>query len=159
DEDEKPTVLSHRELCGGITRAANLFAELGGHGAGVALLLPNVIEAELALWGAETSGYAVPINPMLSVEQMTALLHGSGAVVLVAHHTLWQTALAVRARVPQLSLVCVTAPGRAGDDGAPAFDEGIARQPDDRLVFGEPRGGSVVAAYFHTGGTTGSPKL
>ncbi|MGZ5894307.1 MAG: AMP-binding protein, partial [Caldimonas sp.] len=30
---------------------------------------------------------------------------------------------------------------------------------DDRLVFGEPGGDGDVAAYFHTGGTTGMPKL
>ena len=33
------------------------------------------------------------------------------------------------------------------------------QQPDDRLTFGEPGRGDDVAAYFHTGGTTGAPKL
>ena len=32
-------------------------------------------------------------------------------------------------------------------------------QPEDRLTFGAQRGGDDVAAYFHTGGTTGVPKL
>jgi fatty-acyl-CoA synthase len=32
-------------------------------------------------------------------------------------------------------------------------------QPDDRLVFGEARRDTDIAAYFHTGGTTGTPRL
>ena len=39
------------------------------------------------------------------------------------------------------------------------FHAALMAQPDDRLVFGEPGRDDDVAAYFHTGGTTGTPKL
>src|SRR4051794_12793356 len=74
DDAETPRTLTHRELSAGITRAANLFAELGGPGAGVAFLLPSLIETHLTLWGAETSGYAVPLNFLLQAEQIAELV-------------------------------------------------------------------------------------
>jgi fatty-acyl-CoA synthase len=39
-----------------------------------------------------------------------------------------------------------------------AFAPALADQPGDRLTFAEPPG-DRVAAYFHTGGTTGLPKM
>ena len=39
------------------------------------------------------------------------------------------------------------------------FGSALMAQPDDHLTFGEARRGNDVAAYFHTGGTTGVPKL
>jgi fatty-acyl-CoA synthase len=35
----------------------------------------------------------------------------------------------------------------------------MADQPGDRLLAPPPETGEEVAAYFHTGGTTGAPKL
>ena len=35
----------------------------------------------------------------------------------------------------------------------------MSQQPADRLVSGQQIAASDVAAYFHTGGTTGTPKL
>jgi fatty-acyl-CoA synthase len=39
------------------------------------------------------------------------------------------------------------------------FHAALMAQPGDRLVFGEPGRDDDVAACFHTGGTTGTPKL
>ena len=38
------------------------------------------------------------------------------------------------------------------------FHAEVARQPADRLTFDDPHE-DRVAAYFHTGGTTGMPKV
>jgi fatty-acyl-CoA synthase len=40
-----------------------------------------------------------------------------------------------------------------------SFSDLIASQPGDRLVSGRIISGEQTAAYFHTGGTTGTPKL
>ena len=53
----------------------------------------------------------------------------------------------------------VAAPGIPLEDGVIDFHTALAAQPDDRLTFGAPGQGDDVAAYFHTGGTTGAPKL
>ena len=44
-------------------------------------------------------------------------------------------------------------------DGVYAFDSLLERYPADRLASGRRIGADEVAAYFHTGGTTGTPKL
>ncbi|MFT7115622.1 MAG: fatty-acyl-CoA synthase [Rhodoferax sp.] len=43
-----------------------------------------MIETHAMLWGTETAGYAVPINFLLQVEHIAALLGASGARILVA---------------------------------------------------------------------------
>ena len=60
--DEQPRRVTYRELLGLVRRAANLFSSLGGLRPGVAYMLPSLIETHATLWGAETAGYAVPIN-------------------------------------------------------------------------------------------------
>lgn len=127
-------------------------------------MLPSMIETHATLWGAETAGYAVPINFLLQPEHIAGLLKASGARVLVAlgpHPVLdiWQKALALREELPGLKLLRVAPPGTPAEEGALDFHAALMAQPDDRLVFGEPGRDGDVAAYFHTGGTTGRPRL
>lgn len=162
--DEQPRRVTYAQLLGLIRRAANLFATLGGHRPGVAYMLPSLVETHATLWGAESAGYAVPINFLLQPEPIAELLRASGASILVAlgpHPQLdiWQKALALRAQVPGLKLLRVAPPGAPAEDGVLDFYAELIRQPDDRLVFREPGRGNDIAAYFHTGGTTGAPKL
>ena len=163
-EDEQPRCVSYGQLFSQIKRAANLFAEIGGDAPGVAYMLPALVETHVTLWGAETVGYAVPINFLLQPESIGELLKTSGAKILVAlgpHPQLdiWEKALALRAQIPDLILVRVSPPGTPPEDGAVDFASALMAQPDDHLTFGTARSGDDVAAYFHTGGTTGVPKL
>ena len=163
--DEQPRRVSYRELLGLVRRAANLFATLAGPRPGVAYMLPSLVETHATLWGAETAGYAVPINFLLQPEHIAGLLKASGARILVAlgpHPVLdiWQKALALREQVPGLHAACAwPPPGTPLEDGVIDFHAALMAQPDDRLTFGEPGRDGDVAAYFHTGGTTGTPKL
>jgi fatty-acyl-CoA synthase len=162
--DEQPRRVSYGQLLGLIRRAANMFSELGGPSPGVAYMLPSLVETHVTLWGAETAGYAVPINFLLQPDSIAELLKASGVKILVAlgpHPQLdiWEKALKLRDQVPGLILVRVSPPGTADEDGVVDLGVALMAQPDDHLVFGEPRGNDDVAAYFHTGGTTGVPKL
>ena len=162
--DEQPRYVSYTELLALVRRAANLFATLGGTRPGVAYMLPSLVETHATLWGAETAGYAVPINFLLQPEPIAELLKASGATMLVAlgpHPVLdiWQKALALRERVPALTLIRVAPPGTPAEDGVVDFHAALMAQPGDRLLFGEPGHDDAVAAYFHTGGTTGTPRL
>ncbi|SEA21291.1 AMP-binding protein [Variovorax sp. YR216] len=162
--DEEPRRVSYRELLGLVRRAANLFATLAGPRPGVAYMLPSLVETHATLWGAEAAGYAVPINFLLQPEHIAGLLKASGARILVAlgpHPVLdiWQKALALRDAVPGLQLVRVAPPGIPVEPGVIDFHTALMAQPDDRLVFGDPGRDGDIAAYFHTGGTTGAPKL
>lgn len=161
--DETARYVSYRELLGDISRAANLFTEIGGPQPGVAYLLPILVETQVTLWGAETAGYAVPINFVLQPEHIADLVRSSGASILVAlgpHPILdiWQKAVAVAELLPEITLVQVY-PSEQVPDGVVDFGAALAEQPGDRLTFGRARRDEEVAAYFHTGGTTAAPKL
>ncbi len=153
--DEQPRRANYSQLLRLIRRAANLFATLGGDRPGVAYMLPSLIETHATLWGAETAGYAVPVNFLLQPAHIAELLQASAAKILVAlgpHPQLdiWQKALQLREQVRGLTLLRVAPPGSPAEDGALDFATELMKQPDDRLVFATPGQGDDIAAYFHT---------
>ncbi|MBU2942899.1 AMP-binding protein [Shimia thalassica] len=162
--DEEPRRVSYSALLGMIQGAANMFTALGGPVPGVAYMLPSLVETYVTLWGAETAGTAVPINFLLQPDSIAELIRASGAKILVAlgpHPQLdiWEKALHIRDQVPGLILVRVSPPGTPAEDGVVDFGATLPQYPQDKLSFGDGRSGDDVAAYFHTGGTTGVPKL
>lgn len=163
-DDETPRLVTYRQMLDSVTRAANFFAGLGGPGAGVAYIIPSLVETHFTLWGAETQGYAVPINFLLQPQNIADLVRASGAKILVAlgpHPQLdiWQKAVEVKKLLPDIKLVQVSLSDAPLPDGVSGFGPGLKAQDGTKLTFGQARGGDDVAAYFHTGGTTGSPKL
>lgn len=163
DEDEAVRRVSYQALLEGITQSANLFASLGGENAGVAYLLPSLVETHFVLWGAEVSGYAVPVNPLLSHEQLVELLAASGAKILVTvgpdvDAPTWEKSVRVKQALPALSLVCIGAPAQPDVDCLD-FHTHLARQRADALAFDPRKEAGSTVACFHTGGTTGVPKL
>jgi fatty-acyl-CoA synthase len=155
--------VSYAELLDGITRAANVFVSIGGPAPGVAYMLPILVETHFTLWGAETAGYAVPINFLLQPPHIAELIRASGAKILVAlgphpQFDIWQKAVAVRDLVPGLTLIRVSAGDTAQPHGEDEFVAALKAQPGT-LSFAAVRRDDDIAAYFHTGGTTGAPKL
>jgi fatty-acyl-CoA synthase len=154
--------LSYAALLAYIHRAANLFRALGvGPGDAVAILAPNMPETQFALWGAQLAGKACPINYLLQPDHIAALLLASKAKVVVAlgpndELNLWPMVGKVMALQP-LPLLQI----RVGDNaasGVPVFQDRLA-QHSDVLSFDPQRTPECIAACFHTGGTTGAPKL
>lgn len=163
-DDEQPRSVNYAQLLGLVRQAANLFSSLGGIRPGVAYMLPTLIETHAVLWGAETAGYAVPINFLLQPDHIKSLLEASGAKILVTlgpHPQLdiWEKSLELKRQLPHLILIRVAPPGSEPVDGVIDLFDALANQPDDRLVFDQHGRGDDLAAYFHTGGTTGVPKL
>ena len=156
------TDLSHADLFARVTQAANLFADLGvGPDDAVAMLAPNIPEAHFALWGAEAAGRACPVNNLLNADHIVELVAAAGARVLVAlgpdpDLDIWSKALEVCDRAPGLNAVLSIG---GAQDGAADFASAIAGYPADRLTSGRRIGPGDIAACFHTGGTTGAPKL
>ena len=163
-DDETPRIVTYRQMFEGITRAANFFASLGGPGSGVAYILPSLVETHFTLWGAEAQGYAVPINFLLQPQNIADLVRTADAKILVAlgpHPQLdiWQKAVEVSRLLPDVKLVQVSLSDAPLPEGVFGFAPGLKAQDGNVLTFGTARSGDDVAAYFHTGGTTGSPKL
>ena len=147
-----------------MTRAANFFHDLAGPAPGIAIMLPHLVDTHFALWGAETAGYALPINFLLQTDHIAHLVRASGATVLVAlgpspQSDIWEKAVAVSKLVPGLKLVQVSPPNVPVQEGAIGWSSSLAGHGPDTLTFGKAKKGDEVAAYFHTGGTTGAPRL
>ncbi len=163
--DEAALTLSHAELINQVTQAGNLFHRLGvGPGDVVSLLLPLLPQAFVALFGAQVAGVANPVNPMLSAAHLVEILRAAGTKVLVAlgpteGADIWEKVLAIRQELPQLEQVLVVGGGAVPEEQARSFDEMLRLQPTDHLVSGRRIAASDLAGYFHTGGTTGTPKL
>ena len=169
-QDEQPITWSFAELLAGIHRIANALHGLGfGPTDTVAVLMPGSLSYHLALWGGSAAGIVQPLNPLLSIEKLCSLLKASGATVLLAWGAeedsgYWSKAMALRDQVPTLRhMIHVTSPGCTIDQPLPLgvldLDALMAAQPADHLVSGRRILSDEVCAYFHTGGTTGSPKL
>lgn len=162
DLQAAPRRVAYSELLVQIHRAANLFRAMGvGPDDAVAILAPNIPETQFALWGAQLAAKACPINYLLQPDHIAALLQASGARLVVAlgpngELDLWRTVQQVQALCP-LPLVQIRM-GDAVAPGVPVFQELLAQQPED-LTFDPALSPERIAACFHTGGTTGAPKL
>ena len=161
--DPQPRRWNYSQLLAEIGRSANLFRSLVDDGEPrVALLLPPLPEAWFALWGAEAAGIACPINPALSDDHLVALLNATRvnlAVTLAADHTagdIGRRIQQLRARCPALQAV-VTVGGGTAD--TVDFEAGRGQWDGSKLDFDAPSDAHRIAALFHTGGTTGLPKL
>jgi len=162
---EQDVTLSYADFVRKIRQAANLFHKLGvGPNDAVAILAPHVLSTEIALWAAEIAGRACPINPMLAPEHVVSLLRAAGARIAIvlgenSDIDIWSK-LAPRLRESGLLshiLDCDAEAATSGSDGS--FEALLARESADHLDFTVSRDADAIAAFFHTGGTTGAPKL
>ncbi|RST50465.1 acyl-CoA synthetase [Variovorax sp. DXTD-1] len=169
---DEPIRWSYADLLAGIHQTANMLHALGvGPEDAVAVLLPGCLEYHLALWGGEAAGIVQPLNPLLTDEKLVALMTAGRAKVLIAYGSdsesgMWSKAMRLRSQVPTLTTVLRVAPHDEAPGAAGALPKGVAEfntlraaQPADRLMSGRDIAPTDIAAYFHTGGTTGAPKL
>ena len=157
--------ISYGGLISGVRQAANLFRGLGANRAsGVAYMLPALPETQFVLWGAEVAGFAVPINFLLQPAHIADLMLAVGVKILVAlgptqGHDIWAKAIAAR-EIAGNHIALVKLGGAPCVDGSALdFGSAMARERSDRLEFDDRPAMHDVAAHFHTGGTTGAPKL
>jgi fatty-acyl-CoA synthase len=176
-ETHKQTrTLNYRDLFQGATRAANMFRNLGiGTGDVVALLLPNLPETHLVLWGAEAAGIAMPLNPLLEANAISALLTAAQAklLVTVGHDpALIGKVIEAVGKAPTIeNVVLISHADSVYDElrarfqplsvrlGIHNFMEMFSASRGDRLESGRKITRDDVASYFCTGGTTGLPKI
>lgn len=162
DPADTPLTVPHGAFLARVTQTANMLHALGvGPTDVVSLLLPLLPQSFYTLFGAEAAGIANPVNPLLEPHQIAEILEAAGTRVLVClgpvpGTDIWEKVEKVRARLPRLKAIVQVG---GGARGALDFDSLVEAQPGDRLVSGRSIAGSDTAAYFHTGGTTGTPKL
>ncbi|MEE9387005.1 MAG: acyl-CoA synthetase [Paracoccaceae bacterium] len=179
---DKAETLSWGQFHQKSTQAANMFRALGvGEKDVVAYILPNCNETAITLIGGMVAGIVNPINPLLDPEQIGSILRETGAKVVVTLRPFPKTDVAqkVAAAValapnvetvlevdlhrylspPKSWIVPLIRPKNPVTHQANVlnFSAELARQSTS-LDFSDSDG-DRVAAYFHTGGTTGMPKV
>jgi fatty-acyl-CoA synthase len=165
DPGGEAVAISYRELQKRANQAANLFHSLGVSPTDVVLyVLPTLPQLYVTMLGAVATGIACGVNWMLKPEQLAELARSTNAKVIVTlgptpGYEIWENVQAVRAEIsPSVHVLTVPGPGGAAMLETD-FDTLAARQPGDRLLFERKIEPDDIAAYVHSGGTTGSPKL
>ena len=174
--------LTWRTLHQKTSQAANMFRGLGvGPKDVVAYVLPNSNETVLTLLGGAVAGIVNPINPLLDPEQIGAILRETNAKVVVTlkafpktdvgQKTAAAVALApnVQAVVevdlnryltpPKSWIVPLVRPKNPVSHSAIVYDFNTLLNAQNKTLDFEDVQDDRVAAYFHTGGTTGMPKV
>jgi fatty-acyl-CoA synthase len=180
---ERARTLTWSELKAEVTRAANLFRRLGvGENDTVAYVLPNCLEAVVTLLAGATAGKVMPVNPLLAPEVIAGILRESGAKAVVTLAPFAKTDLAEKVAkalvdVPAVEHVLEVDLGRYLGPPLkwivpllkPRRETKVAARVQDFNAALEGESGTALAfaegpperfcAMFHTGGTTGLPKI
>lgn len=157
-------VYTYAEMRKEIARAANALRRLGAErGDVVAYMLPSLPETQFILWGAETAAIAFPLNPLLQANELASLCDAASVKVLVSlgprpETGAWEKALSVRQLMSKPPVVVAVEPMSDPSTQVLSFNSLMAECSDSLEFTDLPRLEST-AAFFHTGGTTGAPKL
>ncbi|MGI9426610.1 MAG: AMP-binding protein [Hyphomicrobiaceae bacterium] len=156
---------SFSELHNGVMASARIFRAAGvSSDNSVAILANHTPLAQIALWGAQVAGRACPINPLLRPDHIAELFKAANvaAVVMMGanrEQDYWNTLvpalrdLRVEAPIFDCDADCPS-PGSAG-----SFETLFAAELGRPLGFEMAGDDCGIAALYHTGGTTGAPKL
>ncbi len=180
---------TYQEVLQKTHQIANMFHHLGfGKEDVVALILPNLPETAFCLTAIPAVGIVMPINPLLDPKHWVEILNAAGAKALITigpflrtRTDIWEKVDRIRNEVPSLkhifqvdmsnylegfkkSLVKFIIGFKSKGKSTPAqqiwdFQEKINAYNASHLDFTRQTDPQDVAAYFHTGGTTGVPKI
>lgn len=178
EDHDNPVRWTYTKLLRDITRSANMLRQLGvQRDEVVALILPNLPQAHIVMWGAQTAGIAFAVNPMLEGAQMAELLRVAKVRWIVtvnaeSDEKTWQRVEQAVSSLPDLKGVLAVdglryLPGRNQATALPLelsgvpvldFHAELSKASGVSLEFPAPSQ-EDRAAYFCTGGTTGLPKI
>lgn len=179
DAEEQPIEISYRDLFHRVTQAANLFHSLGVTSTDViSYILPNLPETHEIIWGGEAAGIVNALNPLLDGATLVKLMTAAKTKIIVTlaknpNADYLTPILQAADLIPTVEAVLVidpsvyfggnanadlpqaTAKGKKVLDYCSARDQHTGDQLNSKRIFNA----SDIASIFHTGGTTGIPKL
>lgn len=167
---------TYAQLLEKVNATANMFRSLGIEDEDVVTyILPNLPETLFTVYGAQTAGIVNAVNPMLDPDHIIDIMNAARSKVLVSlapfpETELWSKIEKIIPNVPSLKTVLTVNLGAYL--GLPAqvpsvdskvevldFNETLNKYPTQGLSFSRLIKRTDIAAYFHTGGTTGRPKI
>ena len=166
---------TYPELAGTVTQIANALTALGVRRQdAVTLSGPNTSVLYAATLAAQAAGIAAPVNPALGGEQLAQLIRRAQSRVIVTagpelNEQLWDRMLSVARQAGVGAVVALRPDGAPGPRPAlPGGRTGLTVAYLDDVIAGLPSGhlasrclpaAGDLAAFVHTGGTTGAPKI
>lgn len=177
-EEDVPYTVTYAQLQRRITQTANLLHHLGvGPKDVVSYVLPNFPETHDVIWGAETVGIVNAINPFLERDTIRKLLSAAKTKIVITAPplpgwNLWDPIVSVVDELDHVTTILFVDP--AEYFGMPPtkrplktprgkailrFQDERDVEADDALTFKREIKSNDIASLFHTGGTTGVPKL
>ncbi|GAA1087458.1 acyl-CoA synthetase [Tsukamurella spumae] len=165
---DDPIERTYSELLAAVDHHASVLRSAGvGRGDAVAVLSPNCLELVETILAAQRAGVVAPVNPAMDARHVRALLRRSGARVLVAAGP--DLDPEVFAKLPEIvgdteiDTVFLLRPTAGGSAAAPSIPGAgtvayLAEEPAGPALDDAPSADDI-ASLFHTGGTTGTPKL
>lgn len=174
--DEIPQTLSFRDLASLTRQTANLLTGLGLKGnEAVSILLPMLPQSHPLILGSQVAGLANPINPLLEPGHIAEIIQASDARIIAClapspHSDLWQKLLQILPGLPNIHTVLAVHQAGLTDPTARLeipgsnvkvidFNTEQAKHVSDHLTHPRQLTADTLAACFHTGGTTGKPKI
>ena len=174
--------LTWSDVHGKACQAANMFRSLGiGENDVVAFVLPNASETMYTLFGGAIAGIVAPINPLLAPEQMASMMRETNAKVVVTLRAFPKTEVGQLVAEAVAMAPCVETvlevdllryltglkkfivplirPKNPVSHKARVLDFTTEMSKHGTSLAFEDAAGDRVCAYFHTGGTTGMPKI
>ena len=153
--------VTYRELLHQVESAAAALADTGvGPDEAVALLMPSMPEGVAAFIAATAVGVAFPVNLLLTTEALAAQLALARARVVIAlgRHPAFDLRARAVAAASQAGGVhtVVEVPTQLGAESALSWDQFIGKAA---RVAARSEAPDRIGALFHTGGSTGTPKL
>ncbi len=178
DMYDKGMSYTYREWLGALHQTANMFHALGLRpGEVVNMILPNLPQSFLTIFGGEIAGIVGPINPLLEPEAFADIMNAAQSKMLVTLAPfpgvdIWEKASSVVEKTPTVKTVVVVdladfipgmpkppLPETIAQAQVVDFNAAMKKQPSDGLIFEREIKPDDIASYFHTGGTTGAPKI
>tara|TARA_Y200000002_G_scaffold381532_1_gene395808 strand:- start:976 stop:2871 length:1896 start_codon:yes stop_codon:yes gene_type:complete len=175
--------LSWSQLREEVTKTSNALRGLGINETDVvAYVLPNCTEAIVTFLAGSTTGIVCPISPLLSPEQMAGILNEVKAKAVISLRSFPKTDVAQRVdealsmasevktlieidllrylKPPLTWIVGLIRPKITRSHSAEvfSFEEFVSDYSSTKLSF-EVSKDDRIAGCFHTGGTTGTPKI
>ncbi len=176
--------ITYQELLDNINATANMFRGLGLMDTDtVTYILPNLPETIFTVYGGETAGIANAINPLLEPLQMADIMNAAETKILVTlapfpKTDIWNKVSSILDKIPTLTTILTVSPAnylgflpktilglttkRARVPNTVKvldFNKIIKNYSKDKLSFNRKIDPEDIASYFHTGGTTGKPKI
>ena len=168
---------TYADLAATVTQIANALTALGVRRAdAVTLTAPNTAMLYAATLAAQAMGIAAPVNPALSDDHLAGLIRRAQSRVVVTagpelNEQLWRRMLPVARQAGVTAILAIRPDGAHGDPpvlaGRGSAGSGLLVAYLDDVIAGQPirppdgaafRPGDL-AAFVHTGGTTGAPKI